>query len=90
VWLFVPAPYERLQAWNISKYTAAARTAGFEVISLIRVYDSEEPYALTLPGDGHPNALGHKLIADHLYKVLSQEQNIMHSKLLPTEPSRGR
>jgi D-alanyl-lipoteichoic acid acyltransferase DltB (MBOAT superfamily)/lysophospholipase L1-like esterase len=90
VWLFVPAPYERLQEWNISSYTTAARTAGFEVISLTHVYDSEEPYALTLPRDGHPNSLGHKLIADHLYKVLSQEWSIRFSKPLPAEPPDGR
>jgi D-alanyl-lipoteichoic acid acyltransferase DltB (MBOAT superfamily) len=89
VWLFVPAPYERLQEWNISKYTMAAKTAGFEVINLMRVYDSEEPYVLTLPGDGHPNALGHKLIAEHLYEVLAQERNTMLSKPLPAESPHG-
>lgn len=90
VWLFVPAPYERLQERNISKYSAAAQAAGFEMVSLIRVYDSEEPYALTLPGDGHPNALGHRLIADHLYEVLSQEREILLSKPQSGKPPHGR
>lgn len=76
VWLFVPAPYERLQEWNISKYTDTAQKAGFEIINLLHVYDTEEPFALTRPGDGHPNALGHRLIADHLYQVLAQERDI--------------
>jgi hypothetical protein len=43
------------------------------VISLSHAYDAEEPYAVTLPSSGHPNVLGHELLADNLYKVLSQE-----------------
>lgn len=76
VWLFVPMPYERLQEWNISEYTTAAQRAGFEVISLLHAYDSEEPYTVTLPSSGHPNMLGHELLADYLYKTLSQEWHI--------------
>jgi hypothetical protein len=74
VWLFTPMPYERLQERNISEYTTAAEKAGFEQISLIHAYDAEDPYLLTLPWDGHPNAYGHELLADYLYDILDQER----------------
>jgi hypothetical protein len=74
VWLFTPMPYERLQERNISEYTTAAEKAGFEQISLIHAYDGEDPYLLTLPWDGHPNAYGHELLADYLYDILDQER----------------
>jgi hypothetical protein len=80
VWVFVPMPYERLQESNISEYTTAAQTAGFEILSLARVYDAEDPYVLTFPWDGHANAYAHQLLADHLYKVLSRERDAKLSK----------
>jgi len=83
VWLFTPMPYERLHDRNISEYTTAAQTAGFEVISLVHAYDEEEPYLLTLPWDNHPNAHGHKLLADYLYEVLTRERKTNISKSPP-------
>jgi D-alanyl-lipoteichoic acid acyltransferase DltB (MBOAT superfamily) len=80
VWLFVPMPYERLQERNISEYTTAAQAAGFEIINLIHAYNAKEPYVITLPWDAHPNALGHKLLADHLYEKLSPERSHEVSK----------
>jgi hypothetical protein len=80
VWLFVPMPYERLQERNISEYTTAAQAAGFEIINLMHAYNAKEPYVITLPWDAHPNALGHKLLADHLYEKLSSERSHEVSK----------
>jgi D-alanyl-lipoteichoic acid acyltransferase DltB (MBOAT superfamily) len=89
VWLFIPMPYERLRESNVSYYLRMAQKAGFGVISMLHAYDGEEPDAVTLPTSGHPNALGHKLLADHLYEVLSGDRDIKISKPLRPKPAQG-
>ena len=46
-----------------------AKQAGFIAISLDDIYQGHQVRELLIvPWDGHPNALGHRLIADRLYK----------------------
>jgi hypothetical protein len=81
-------PYERLQESNVSEYTTVAQAAGFEILNLVHVYDTEDPYELTLPWDNHPNTRGHRLIADYLYSVLSGERDRVSRTLI--DPRTGR
>lgn len=49
-----------------------ARDAGFSVIDLEGTFGNAEPETLKVaPWDAHPNAMGHKLIADGLYSALT-------------------
>jgi hypothetical protein len=48
-----------------------ARDAGFVTLSLHDVYGDIDRDDLKLaPWDSHPNAVGHRMIADRLYEVL--------------------
>lgn len=52
-----------------------ARDAGFTVISLEGSFGSADPDTLKVaPWDAHPNAKGHKLLADELYAALTAGQ----------------
>jgi len=47
----------------------SAEESGFHTIDLTGVYDGHDPEKLAIaPWDDHPNAEGHRLVADRLYK----------------------
>ncbi len=53
------------------KVTSLARALGFRVVDTLDVlskYSAEELWAM--PGDPHPNALGHRIMADSIRPVL--------------------
>jgi hypothetical protein len=63
--------YERLKNSDIERHIAAAKAAGFTIISLKDVYNSAAPDELAVASwDDHPNVLGHQLIAEHLYGAI--------------------
>jgi hypothetical protein len=73
VWMQLPQPTEApervRQVWE--EETRLARQAGFTIMSLEGAYDGRDLSTLRLAAwDNHPNALGHALIADRLYREL--------------------
>jgi len=74
VLVFLPITYERLNEADIANDLALAEAAGFRVISLRDIYDEYKPEDLYIAKwDDHPNPFAHKLIADRLYAVLTEQ-----------------
>lgn len=69
IFVYLPAPWDDTE--QMQRMMQTARVAGFQVIDLTRVFGSKTPndYALS-EWDGHPNAAGHKIIADALLPTL--------------------
>jgi hypothetical protein len=86
VWVLLPMTYERLKDSDIKRHVAAAKAAGFMIISLKDVYNSAAPDELAIaPWDDHPNVLGHQLIAEHLYEAIIRNREIITSHHVTTE-----
>jgi hypothetical protein len=74
VWLWVPLPKGSVPAEGLAMQGIAER-AGFATLSLEGAYGDTDPESLSLaPWDGHPNARGHRLLADKLYAVLTSSE----------------
>jgi len=59
---------------EIARQLDIAREAGFTVIDMRDAYDGVEYSDLWIaPWDGHPNAKGHRLLAEKLYEGLKRE-----------------
>jgi hypothetical protein len=71
VFALVPTPMER-QEGDVAELLRVARDAGFaQVIDLMSVYrGADERSLIVADWDRHPNAQGHRLIADGLYETL--------------------
>jgi hypothetical protein len=55
-----------------------AREAGFTILQLSGVYDGVSLRSLKIaPWDAHPNAVGHRLIADRLYALLRDSEDVV-------------
>ena len=50
--------HERVLEWGAQH--------GFACVDLLSAFTQRDPIALVVPGDGHPNAEGHRLIAEAL------------------------
>ncbi len=86
VWVLLPMTYDRPLPEETAAEAALARAAGFTVISLEDVYDRVDPADLAIaPWDNHPNQLGHRLIAEHLYRGMQA-----HHDLIPMPGDSGR
>jgi hypothetical protein len=75
LWVFLPTPQEShtLSHERVEQMARLARAAGFVTLSLENVYAGELVAQVQLaPWDNHPNAVGHKLIADALYRQLRE------------------
>jgi lysophospholipase L1-like esterase len=67
-----------------------AAEAGFNVLDLSGVYDGYDWRTLVVaPWDPHPNAAGHRLIADKLYEVLRQHQDLIPLNLAAAPRKEG-
>jgi hypothetical protein len=56
---------------SVARQMQLAREAGFIVIDMTDAYEGAEPTSIVIaPWDSHPNALGHRLLADRLYDGL--------------------
>ncbi|TIN47044.1 MAG: SGNH/GDSL hydrolase family protein [Mesorhizobium sp.] len=74
-WIYLPRPDERTSP-ELERRLAAE--AGFNVLDLSNVYDGHDWRTLLVaPWDDHPNAAGHRLIADKLYEVLQQHRDLI-------------
>ncbi|MBI1966762.1 MAG: hypothetical protein HYS40_02125 [Gemmatimonadetes bacterium] len=84
VWINLPMPGDALFREKVEESMTLARAAGFHVLDLSDVYDGYEPQSLQVaPWDRHPNATGHRVIAERLLRALTAEA------LLTPRPSRG-
>jgi hypothetical protein len=74
-WIYLPRPNEKISP-ELEKQLAAG--AGFNVLDLSGVYDGYDWRTLVVaPWDNHPNAAGHRLVADRLYEVLQQHRDVI-------------
>ncbi|MEO8198915.1 MAG: hypothetical protein ABI679_00205 [Gemmatimonadota bacterium] len=72
-------PAERSEIPNAS--IDYARTTGFHIFDVRGIYDGHDPSTLLLASwDKHPNALGHRLIADRLFDEMVADSTL---KLIP-------
>lgn len=71
VWVFLPQVNKGRWQEEVARTEDDAREAGFTTINLLDVYDDypQEEIQLT-EWDFHPNARGHRLVADRLYREL--------------------
>ncbi len=85
VWVLLPRPKENSTRAEIEWQSDLARKAGFTVLELKDPYRGHRAEQLTIAEwDYHPNALGHRLIAESLYDLL--EKNESDLKLGITRP----
>jgi len=78
VWVFLPTLEDTTDAAS-SGLLALARQADFTILDLSGLYANKEKESLIVAAwDWHPNAQGHRLIADRLYRALQQ-----HSDAIP-------
>jgi hypothetical protein len=62
---------------RVARLFELAREAGFVIVDLSNVYGDTDLMSLWIaPNDGHPNAAGHKIIADGLYQALNANSTI--------------
>jgi D-alanyl-lipoteichoic acid acyltransferase DltB (MBOAT superfamily) len=72
VWVFLPQVREGNWQEETPKAVGLAREAGFTIVNLEDIYQGQDITAIRLADwDDHPNALGHRLVADRLYKELA-------------------
>jgi D-alanyl-lipoteichoic acid acyltransferase DltB (MBOAT superfamily) len=71
LFVYMETVTERSEAWRAEDRTAVlglARKAGFRIIDLTGAYGSYTQEELWIaPNDGHPNALGNRLLAQRIY-----------------------
>jgi hypothetical protein len=73
----VTEPAETWRAQDREHVLRTAKEAGFTVINLTGTYDGYAPTDLWIAeGDGHPNALGNRLVAQKLYALLAQSHTL--------------
>jgi hypothetical protein len=76
VWIFMPTLEDPLHEEEITHLAQLARESGFIVVDLSHAYDNQDPDSIVVAyWDKHPNAKGHRLIADELYRKLLEKQN---------------
>jgi len=75
VWIFMPTLEDPLQVEEITHLKHIAEESGFTVMDLSDAYDNQNLDSLVVAyWDKHPNAKGHMLIAEDLYRKLRETQ----------------
>jgi hypothetical protein len=75
VWIFMPTLENSLRQEEISHLKQVAEVSGFIVLDLSDAYDNQDRESLVVAyWDKHPNAKGHGLIAEHLYRKLREKE----------------
>jgi hypothetical protein len=75
VWIFMPTLEHPLRAEEIAHLKRVAEEAGFIVLDLSDAYDKQDVESLVVAyWDKHPNAKGHSLIAEDLYRKLQEKE----------------
>ena len=74
VWIFMPTLENPLRHEEIVHLARVARESGFIVLDLSDAYDNQDLESLVVAyWDKHPNAKGHMLIAEDLYRKLQEK-----------------
>ncbi len=75
VWVYWPTIVMRPDILaEKEKVKAIAEKAGFIIIDMVHIYDQYPPEELKVSHqDQHPNALGHRLAAEELFRVLTRD-----------------
>src|SRR6185436_3117205 len=72
IWVFLPQVRAGVWQEETPETVAIATSAGFAVVNLADVFQGHELETLQLAEwDDHPNQLGHRLVADALYRALA-------------------
>ncbi len=75
VWVYLPRPEETERGGPPEPETRLAREAGFELLDLTGVYGEGDLGELWIARwDHHPNAEGHRRIAEGLYRMLEERE----------------
>lgn len=75
VWIFMPTLENALQEEEVVRLKQVAADAGFIVLDLSDAYANQDLDSLVVAyWDKHPNAKGHSLIAEDLYRKLQENQ----------------
>jgi hypothetical protein len=75
VWIFMPTLEDPLEDEEIVQLSGVAKQAGFVVLNLADAYKDQDPESLVVAyWDKHPNAKGHMLIAEDLYRKLQEKE----------------
>jgi hypothetical protein len=76
VWIFVPTLENPLREETVNHLARLARESGFVVLDLSDAFDHQDVESLVVAyWDKHPNAAGHRLLAERLYQALREQQN---------------
>lgn len=71
VWIFVPTLENPLREETVEQLARLAEESGFIVVDLSDAYDDQDLESLVVAyWDRHPNAAGHRLLADRLFQAL--------------------
>ncbi|MCU0433525.1 MAG: hypothetical protein MUC87_08735 [Bacteroidia bacterium] len=74
VWLYLPATADKVDMAERNRMEQQARQVGFIPLVLENPYGNSPREALQIGnGDTHPNARGHRLIADAVYELLKKK-----------------
>ncbi len=77
VWAYVPTPLNHTTADDVALMKRLAGDAGLIVLDLSNVYEGhDERDLIVAEWDRHPNALGHRLIAEQLYLELHRHPEL--------------
>jgi hypothetical protein len=75
VWIFMPTLEFPMQPEEIARLNRVAQEAGFIVLDLSHAYDGQNTESIVVAyWDKHPNAEGHRLIAEELYRKLREKE----------------
>lgn len=82
VWIYLPRITERDPANDIvDRLHNAAAEAGFLTVDLRGVFDGVQVDDLAVaPWDMHPNAIGHRMIAEYLSELLVNDSNLGYAQ----------
>lgn len=73
VWVYLPTAGETIPETTQEEFSRQAADAGFVTITLADAFKGHDPRTIWLSEwDHHPNAIGHQLIGDHLYRKLME------------------
>jgi hypothetical protein len=75
VWIFMPTLEDPLYEEEVIHLNRVAEDSGFIVLDLSDAYENQDPESLVIAyWDKHPNAKGHSLIAEDLYRKLQENE----------------
>ncbi len=94
VWIYLPTTdSDSFEAgpFGLDEFRSWAQAAGFATWSLDGLYDGHDMNALWLaPWDRHPNAEGHRVIADRLYAVVRENEPDLALRAGESRPAASR